>query len=133
MDENKYQGLAGWLDTRLEEWRNHRDSNYLDNWDEYYRLWRGIWKASDKTRQAEKSRLISPALQQAVESSVAEIEEATFGRGKWFDIKDDMLDQNPSDAEYVRNLLQEDLEYTGCKDALCEVFLKWCCIWYWYW
>ena len=123
-EEQKYQGLAGWLDSRLEEWRNHRDSNYLDMWDEYYRLWRGIWKASDKTRDAEKSRLISPALQQAVESSVAEIEEATFGRGKWFDIKDDMLDQDPSDAEYVRNLLQEDLESTGAKDALCEVFLN---------
>ena len=124
MEENKYQGLASWLDTRLEEWRNHRDSNYLDMWDEYYRLWRGIWKESDKTRNAEKSRLISPALQQAVESSVAEIEEATFGRGKWFDIKDDMLDQDPSDSAYVRNLLQEDLESTGCKDALCEVFLN---------
>ena len=122
--ETKFQGLAGWLGSRLEEWRNHRDSNYLDSWDEYYRLWRGIWKASDKTRQSEKSRLISPALQQAVESSVAEIEEATFGRGKWFDIKDDMLDQNPQDAEYVRNLLQEDLEGTGAKDALCEVFLN---------
>ena len=122
--ETKFQGLAGWLDSRLEEWRNHRDSNYLDSWDEYYRLWRGIWQSSDKTRQSEKSRLISPALQQAVESSVAEIEEATFGRGKWFDVKDDMLDQDPSDAEYVRNLLQEDLEETGAKDALCEVFLN---------
>ena len=122
--ETKFQGLAGWLGSRLEEWRNHRDSNYLDSWDEYYRLWRGIWQSSDKTRQSEKSKLIAPALQQAVESSVAEIEEATFGRGKWFDIKDDMLDQNPSDAEYVRNLLQEDLESTGAKDALCEVFLN---------
>jgi len=124
MEENNYQGLASWLGSRLEEWRNHRDSNYLDMWDEYYRLWRGIWKASDKTRESEKSRLISPALQQAVESSVAEIEEATFGRGKWFDIKDDMLDRDPRDAEYVRNLLQEDLESTGCKDAICEVFLN---------
>jgi len=122
--EDKYKGLAGWLGTRLDEWRNHRDSNYLDKWDEYYRLWRGIWQSGDKTRQSEKSRLIAPALQQAVESSVAEIEEATFGRGKWFDIKDDMLDQDPSDAEYVRNLLQEDLEETGAKDALCEVFLN---------
>ena len=60
-EESKYQGLAGWLGSRLEEWRNHRDSNYLDMWDEYYRLWRGIWKASDKTRVSEKSRLISPA------------------------------------------------------------------------
>ena len=124
MEENKYQGLAGWLHTRLDEWRDHRDANYLSKWDEYYRLWRGIWQASDRTRQSEKSQLISPALQQAVESSVSEIEEATFGRGKWFDIKDDILDQDKQDAEYVRNLLQEDLESTGCKDALCEVFLN---------
>jgi len=93
-------------------------------WDEYYRLWRGIWSAQDKTRQTERSRLIAPALQQAIESSVAELEEATFGRGKWFDIKDDMLDEDPSDVEYIRNLLQEDLEKTGVKDAICEVFLN---------
>jgi len=75
-------------------------------------------------RQSEKSRIIAPALQQAVESSVAELEEATFGRGKWFDIQDDMLDQDKTDAEYVRNLLQEDLEKTGVKDAVCEIFLN---------
>jgi len=122
--ETQYQALASWLNYRLESWRTHRDINYTPKWDEYYRLWRGIWMAGDKTRNSEKSRLIAPALQQAVESSVAELEEATFGRGKWFDIKDDMLDQDPSDAEYVRNLLQEDLEHTGVKDAVCEVFLN---------
>ena len=116
--ETQYQALASWLNYRLESWRTHRDINYTPKWDEYYRLWRGIWMAGDKTRNSEKSRLIAPALQQAVESSVAELEEATFGRGKWFDIKDDMLDQDPSDAEYVRNLLQEDLEHTGVKDAV---------------
>ena len=52
------------------------------------------------------------------------MEEATFGRGKWFDIQDDMLDQDNSEAEYIRNLLQEDLEKTGCKDAIAEVFLN---------
>ena len=122
--ENKYQALASWLSYRLEGWRTHRNINYIPMWDEYYRLWRGIWSAEDKTRQTERSRLIAPALQQAVESSVAELEEATFGRGKWFDIKDDMLDEDPSDVEYVRNLLQEDLEKTGVKDAICEVFLN---------
>jgi hypothetical protein len=122
--ETKYQALAGWLSYRLEKWRNHRDQNYVDMWDEYYRLWRGVWLEQDRTRASEKSRIISPALQQAVESSVAELEEATFGRGKWFDIKDDQLDEDPSDAEYVRNLLQEDLEKTGCKDAICEVFIN---------
>ena len=122
--ENKYQALAGWLSHRLDSWRTHRNINYIPMWDEYYRLWRGIWSAEDKTRANERSRLIAPALQQAVESSVAELEEATFGRGKWFDIQDDMLDEDPSDAEYVRKLFQEDLEKTGCKDAICEVFLN---------
>jgi len=123
-EENKYQALTSWLMYRLEGWRTWRDTNYVDKWDEYYRLWRGIWLQEDRTRQSEKSRIISPALQQAVEATVAELEEATFGRGKWFDIKDDMLDQNPQDAEYVRNLLQEDLEKTGCKDAISEIFLN---------
>lgn len=122
--ETKYPALQSWLLYRLESWRNHRDQNYVQKWDEYYRLWRGVWLEQDKTRSSEKSRLISPALQQAVESSVSELEEATFGRGKWFDIQDDMLDQNKSDAEYVRNLLQEDLEKMGVKDAICEVFLN---------
>ena len=122
--ESKYQALASWLNYRLDSWRSHRDMNYIPMWDEYYRLWRGTWSASDRTRTSERSRLIAPALQQAIESSVAELEEATFGRGKWFDIKDDFLDQDPSEAEYIRNLLQEDLEKTGCKDAICEVFLN---------
>ena len=122
--EQQYQALASWLNYRLEGWRTHREINYTAKWDEYYRLWRGIWDSTDRTRTAERSRIIAPALQQAIESSVAELEEATFGRGKWFDIQDDMLDADNSEAEYIRNLLQEDLEKTGVKDALAEVFLN---------
>jgi len=109
---------------RLEGWRTHREINYTAKWDEYYRLWRGIWDSQDVLRKSERSRIIAPALQQAVESSVAELEEATFGRGKWFDLQDDMLDADNSEAEYIRNLLQEDLEKTGVKDAIAEVFLN---------
>ena len=83
---------------RLEGWRTHREINYTAKWEEYYRLWRGIWDASDRLRNSERSRIIAPALQQAVESSVAELEEATFGRGKWFDLQDDMLDNDKSEA-----------------------------------
>ena len=122
--ETEYQALASWLTYRLDGWRSHRDVNYVQKWDEYYRLWRGIWLSGDRLRKSEKSRIVSPALQQAVESSVAELEEATFGRGKWFDLQDDILDQDKADAEYVRNLLQEDLEKTGVKDAVCEIFLN---------
>tara|TARA_R110000803_G_scaffold32782_2_gene72021 strand:+ start:619 stop:2571 length:1953 start_codon:yes stop_codon:yes gene_type:complete len=124
MNEDQYQGLAAWLSERLDAWKAHRDQNYQSKWDEYYRLWRGIWAESDKLRESESSRLISPALQQAVEATVAELEEATFGRDKWFDIRDDILDEDPSDVEYLRKILQEDLERDGAKSAICEVFLN---------
>jgi len=81
--------LTSWIMSKCEDWRDHYDTTYRDSHEEYYRLWRGIWSSEDRMRESERSRLISPALQQAVESSVAEVEEATFGRGKWFDIRDD--------------------------------------------
>jgi hypothetical protein len=123
-EHDQYAGLASWLSERLEAWKQHRDQNYQKKWDEYYRLWRGIWSESDKLRESESSRLISPALQQAVEATVAELEEATFGRDKWFDIRDDILDEDPSDVAYLRNVLQEDLERDGAKQAICEVLLN---------
>ena len=123
-EEDQFKGLASWLSERLDTWKNHRDQNYQKKWDEYYRLWRGIWAESDKLRDSESSRLINPALQQAVESTVSELEEATFGREKWFDIRDDVLDEDPSDIAYLRKVLQEDLELDGAKQAINEVFLN---------
>ena len=77
---------------KCDDWRDYYESNYEDRFDEYYRLWRGQWSPADSQRASERSRIISPALQQAVESNVAELEEATFGRGKFFDIADDVAD-----------------------------------------
>jgi hypothetical protein len=77
--------LEGWVIHKCNQWRDHFESNYQEKFDEYYRLWRGIWAEEDSMRASERSRLISPALQQAVESSVAEVEEATFGRGRKHD------------------------------------------------
>ena len=116
--------LRQWVLGRVENWEEHRDSNYAKNWDEYYRIWRGVWSEEDKTRQSEKSRLISPATQQAIEATVAELEEATFGRERWFDIQDDMLDQDSSDVEYIRKLLHEDLEKDKTKPAIAECLLN---------
>lgn len=129
LEEGKYkdpQGkkLLSWVTTRLEGWREHRQSTYEDKWHEYYRIWRGIWAAEDKNRQSERSRLISPATQQAVEATVAELEEATFGRGQWFDIKDDPQDQDSSDTELIKNNLLYDLEQNRVKSAISEAFLN---------
>lgn len=129
LEESKYkdpQGkkLLAWVQTRLETWRDHRQATYEDKWHEYYRIWRGIWAAEDKTRQSERSRLISPATQQAVEATVAELEEATFGRGQWFDIQDDPQDQDKSDVELIKNNLLYDLEQNKVKSAISEAFLN---------
>ena len=127
MDDNdKFtdQKVESWVMDKVEQWRDHYSSNYEQKFDEYYRLWRGIWSAEDKTRDSERSRLISPALQQAVESSVAEVEEATFGRGKWFDIRDDRKDQNKQDVAYLREQLTEDFQFTKTRKAVAECILN---------
>ena len=124
--ENKSpdQKVEAWVMDKVEQWRDHYSANYEQKFDEYYRLWRGIWSAEDKTRDSERSRLISPALQQAVESSVAEVEEATFGRGKWFDIRDDRNDQDPKDIAYLREQLSEDFQFTKTRKAVAECILN---------
>ena len=125
-DDKKYgdQKVEAWVMDKVEQWRDHYSANYEQKFDEYYRLWRGVWSAEDKTRDSERSRLISPALQQAVESSVAEIEEATFGRGKWFDIRDDRNDQNKEDIAYLREQLSEDFQFTKTRKAIAECILN---------
>lgn len=116
--------LAGWVMSRVKEWRDYRDQNYREQWLEYYRLWRGIWDQADKLRDTERSRLISPASQQAVEATVAELEEATFGRDVWFDIRDDVADEQKQDIEAVRDLLKEDLEKEKVPAAISEAMLN---------
>ena len=118
------QTAESWVIDKADQWRDHYSSNYEKKFDEYYRLWRGIWAAEDKIRESERSQLISPALQQAVESSVAEIEEATFGRGKWFDIKDDRNDKDNKDIAYLREQLSEDFNFTKTRKAVGEVLIN---------
>ncbi len=107
------ESLEDWVMTKCEDWRDNYQSNYEEKFDEYYRLWRGIWDPADTERKSERSRIISPALQQAVESNVAEMEEATFGRGKFFDISDNYGDKDSQDILYLRNKLTEDFEHQG--------------------
>ena len=118
------QDLEGWVMTKCDAWRDHYEANYSQKFEEYYRLWRGIWSEEDRTRATERSRIITPALQQAVESSVAELEEATFGRGKWFDIKDDIHDQDSQDIEMLRKHLDQDFKKNKVRKAVAECLIN---------
>ena len=104
-------------------WRDHRNVNYLDKWEEYERLWRGIWDAADKSRDSERSRLITPSLQQAIESKQAEISEAVFGRGDWFDIVDDQQDPQQNDLQLMRTQMHEDFKFSKIKKSLDNIIL----------
>jgi hypothetical protein len=118
------ESLEEWVMTKCENWRDHYESNYEEKFEEYYRLWRGQWDPADSERASERSRIISPALQQAVESNVAELEEATFGRGKWFDISDDANDQDKQDILYLRKKLAEDFEACKVRKAVAECLIN---------
>ncbi len=126
-NENQFgieETLEGWVIGKCDDWRDHFESNYEQKFEEYYRLWRGIWSGADRNRESERSKIISPALQQAVESSVAEIEEATFGRGKFFDMKDDMLDQEKQDIVYLREKLLADFKKNKVRKAVGECLIN---------
>ena len=109
--------------SHCDRWRDHRDTNYLEEWKEYERIFRGKWSAEDRTRESERSRIISPATQQAVETRHAEICEAVFGNGEWFDIADDVADQQLIDVEILKLQLKEDLEKENIKKAITQVEL----------
>ena len=118
------ESIEDWVITKCEDWRDHYESNYSYRFDEYYRLWRGIWDPADSDRASERSRIISPALQQAVESNVAELEEATFGRGKWFDVSDNLGDTDRQDVMFLRNKLMEDFEDCKVRKSVAECLIN---------
>jgi hypothetical protein len=117
--------LADWVVSHTDKWRDYRDQNYLTEWQEYERIFRGQWAAEDRTRDSERSRIISPATQQAIETRHAEIMEAIFGQGEWFDIEDDIRDVNgtPLDVEQIKAQLMEDFNRDKIKKAIDQIEL----------
>jgi len=117
--------LVSWVMDHCERWREFRDSNYIDNWEEYERIFRGQWQASDSTRESERSRIISPATQQAVETSHAEIMEAVFGQGEFFDIEDDVKDINgqPIDVGMLKAMMMEDFNKDKIRKSIDQIGL----------
>ena len=118
--------LTSWIMNRVKLWRDHRRTNYELLWDHYERLWRGLWAPEDKNRKSERSTMVTPALGEAVENVVAEVEEALWGRGDLFDIRGEM-DDNPdmkkiTDKNKAR--LKEDLDQLDFRSAMGEALVN---------
>jgi hypothetical protein len=117
--------LVAFIRDHCDRWRDYRDSNYMDSWEEYERIFRGIWDAQDKTRDSERSRIITPATQQAVETRHAEIMEAIFGQGDFFDIEDDVRDMNGNsiDVGVIKAQLMEDFAKDKIRKSIDQIEL----------
>jgi hypothetical protein len=101
--------------------RKHRDNAFKPRWDEYYRIWRGQWSPEDKNRKSERSRIISPATQMAIDLTIAELIEAIFGTDQWFDLPDDIDDEQHEDMQQVRDRLRDDLYKDGIIHHMVEI------------
>ena len=132
MDQNEFdeptendKELTSFVINHCDRWRDWRDTNYLPDYLEYERIFRGEWAAEDKTRDSERSRIVTPATQQAVETRHAEIMEAIFGQGEFFDIEDDLQDVNgnPLDVEMLKAQLMEDFKQDKIRKAIDQIEL----------
>jgi len=132
MDQNEFEEptendkeLTSFVIDHCDRWRDWRDTNFLPDYLEYERIFRGEWAAEDKTRESERSRIVTPATQQAVETRHAEIMEAIFGQGDFFDIEDDLKDVNgnPLDVEMLKAQLMEDFKQDKIRKAIDQIEL----------
>ena len=132
MDQNEFyqptendKELTAFVTDHCDRWRDYRNTNFLDDYLEYERIFRGEWAAEDKTRDSERSRIVTPATQQAVETRHAEIMEAIFGQGDFFDIEDDLKDinGNPLDVEMLKAQLMEDFKQDKIRKSIDQIEL----------
>ena len=132
MDQNEFyqptendKELTAFVTDHCDRWRDYRNTNFLDDYLEYERIFRGEWAAEDKTRDSERSRIVTPATQQAVETRHAEIMEAIFGQGEFFDIEDDLRDinGNPLDVEMLKAQLMEDFKQDKIRKSIDQIEL----------
>ncbi len=132
LDQNEYEqpsqadkDLTAFVVNHCDKWRDYRNANFMTSYLEYERIFRGEWAAEDKTRESERSRIVTPATQQAVETRHAEIMEAIFGQGEFFDIEDDLKDVNgsPLDVEMLKNQLMEDFKQDKIRKAVDQIEL----------
>jgi hypothetical protein len=118
------QELSGWVTGKVGKWEDFRNRGYSRKWKEYWRMWRGMWSAEDKSRKSERSRLIAPALSQAIEASAAEVETILLDSSNWIDLSDDLYDTDDKDILQSRKALLEDLEEVGAKDICREAIMN---------
>lgn len=128
--------LVSHVVSNVDEWETYRIENFQDRWDEYYRMWRGIPSPKSGKKSAEEkvelAKAVMPVMQQAIETIVADEEEATFGRKQWLIFEDNDTTDLPPDVAEARaaalaitnTRFLDDADEENVEDAVSEGFLN---------
>lgn len=116
--------LVNYVMGYVNEWRQYRDNTHKVNWDNWFATWMGKFRNEMKTRKTERSRIISPGSQMAVDLTNAEIVEGVFSRKMFFGLSDDTSPEERQAAEQTRKRLAEDLIKAGMVDSFNEASLN---------
>jgi hypothetical protein len=119
---NTGSALCSWVWTKVNIWEDVRNRGYQQLWGEYWRMWRGKWSVQEINRLSERSKLIAPALAQAIEQTVSEIEEAIFSKEEWFDVAVETAKDMAQLAS--RDQLLSDLDKVNAADQIMEAILN---------
>jgi hypothetical protein len=118
----KAAALCGWIYSKVTIWEDTRNRGYQQLWGEYWRMWRGKWSIQEINRLSERSKLLMPALSQAIEQTVSEIEEAVFSKAEWFDVAVETAKDMAQLAS--RDQLLSDLDKVNAADQIMEAVLN---------
>jgi len=121
IDDMRRGELASWVQNEVERAREDWEREWQDRFDDYYRIWRGIWHEQMRTRESERSKLIHPQLQAAIDSTHAEIVSATAHAKTYFKLDDTEM-QDPSVSQVEQNL-HADFELAKIKKGLIDLSL----------
>lgn len=127
MEEKKpaVNTLASWITSKAQSWQNNRDNNFGTKWNAYERAWRTTWNPEDKSRESERSQIVTPALQQAVEAAISELEETVFGSPDIFDIEYDAEKGiDPNMIAFTKKNLRKEIQYAKVRRAVSESLIN---------
>ncbi|GMQ83179.1 MAG: hypothetical protein BMS9Abin05_2667 [Rhodothermia bacterium] len=115
------EALVQWVMEHVLDWERWRQRHFDHAWASYRRKWRGLSTTEDKARKNERSNMVVPALQEAIEDAVSEFEEATIGaKEAWFDLADDVKDQQQEDWQALRQQVLDDMDMVDMDTAIAE-------------
>jgi len=123
-EQPKVDTLASWVHTKTQAWQNHRDTQFRSRWNEYERAWRTTWQPEDKSRESERSKIVTPALQQAVEAAISEIEETVFGSADTFDLQYKPGVAQPELIAQTKRNLRDETHYAKIRKATSEALIN---------